>query len=69
MACHLGIQTYREPSWDRREQRYAPANPDLFSQPEKSQASTDSLSANSYQNDSLSPVVAEANLFQPIAFQ
>jgi phage terminase large subunit GpA-like protein len=31
-ACYLGIQSYRENSWARREQRYAPANPDLFQQ-------------------------------------
>jgi phage terminase large subunit GpA-like protein len=31
-ACYLGVQTYRENSWARREQRYAPANPDLFQQ-------------------------------------
>ncbi len=31
-ACHLGIQTYREPGWDRRAQRYQP-EVDLFSQP------------------------------------
>jgi phage terminase large subunit GpA-like protein len=29
-ACYLGIQNYREASWARREQRYAPANRDLF---------------------------------------
>jgi phage terminase large subunit GpA-like protein len=28
-ACYLGIQNYREHSWARREQRYAP-KPDLF---------------------------------------
>lgn len=32
-ACYLGIQSYREPGWARREQRYAPANADLFAQP------------------------------------
>jgi phage terminase large subunit GpA-like protein len=32
-ACHLGIQTYRDPGWDRREAKYAPREPDLFSQP------------------------------------
>jgi len=31
-ACHLGIQTYREPGWARREAKYAPKAPDLFSQ-------------------------------------
>lgn len=29
-ACYLGIQNYREPGWARREQKYAPVNPDLF---------------------------------------
>lgn len=31
-ACHLGIQTFREPSWARREAKIAPAEVDLFSQ-------------------------------------
>ena len=31
-ACYLGIQTYRDPGWDRREAKYAPREPDLFSQ-------------------------------------
>jgi phage terminase large subunit GpA-like protein len=31
IACHLGIQTYREPGWARREAKFCPANPDLFS--------------------------------------
>ena len=30
IACYLGIQTYREPSWARREAKYAPREPDLF---------------------------------------
>ena len=30
-ACHLGIQTYREPGWARRELKYCPSAPDLFS--------------------------------------
>lgn len=29
-ACYLGIQSFREPSWERREQRIAPREPDLF---------------------------------------
>lgn len=32
-ACYLGIQTFREPSWARREQRIAPKHPDLFAAP------------------------------------
>lgn len=32
-ACYLGIQNYREPGWARREQKFAPVNPDLFNQP------------------------------------
>lgn len=31
-ACYLGIQTYREPGWARREVMYAPREPDLFVQ-------------------------------------
>lgn len=31
-ACYLGIQSYREPGWANREKKYAPANPDLFTQ-------------------------------------
>lgn len=31
-ACYLGIQTYREPGWARRETMYAPREPDLFVQ-------------------------------------
>jgi phage terminase large subunit GpA-like protein len=30
IACFLGIQTFREPSWARREAKYAPREPDLF---------------------------------------
>lgn len=29
-ACHLGIQTYRDPGWVRREMKYCPREPDLF---------------------------------------
>ena len=29
-ACHLGIQTYREPGWARREAKFCPREPDLF---------------------------------------
>jgi phage terminase large subunit GpA-like protein len=38
MACYLGIQTMREPSWARREERIAPKSPDLFDQPQQVQA-------------------------------
>lgn len=31
MACYLGIQTFREPSWAKREERYQPSTHDLFS--------------------------------------
>lgn len=37
-ACYLGIEKYREPSWDRREQRIAPREPDLFRAPESAAA-------------------------------
>lgn len=45
-ACYLGIQTYREPGWARREAMYAPSEPDLFvhtratDQPQKNLAQT-----------------------------
>ena len=32
-ACWLGIQTYREPGWARREAKYAPRDPGLFDAP------------------------------------
>ena len=32
-ACYLGIQTFREGTWARREQRIAPREPDLFALP------------------------------------
>jgi phage terminase large subunit GpA-like protein len=32
-ACYLGIQTLREHGWARREDRYCPRSPDLFSHP------------------------------------
>ena len=37
-ACYLGIQTYREPGWSRRELKYSPREPDLFNQPAPSDA-------------------------------
>lgn len=55
-ACHLGIQTYREPSWARREAKFAPREPDLFAAPpEKSTekpVSASSTGASSYKNNS-----------------
>lgn len=48
-ACHLGIQTYREPSWARREAKVSPREPDLFA---KTDASPQEISASSYQDDS-----------------
>ena len=32
-ACWLGIQTYREPGWARREAKYSPRDPGLFDAP------------------------------------
>jgi len=40
-ACYLGIQTYRDPGWDRREAKYAPREPDLFSQPQNTEKTAD----------------------------
>jgi hypothetical protein len=48
-ACHLGIQTYREPGWARREAKYAPCKPDLFNT--KMADSPHEQSADSYQNN------------------
>lgn len=44
-ACHRGIQSHREPSWARREARYCPAAPDLFSAPADPPAAATSLPA------------------------
>lgn len=49
-ACHLGIQTYREPSWARREVKIAPQPLDLFSI--KTATSPQEISAISYQKNS-----------------
>jgi phage terminase large subunit GpA-like protein len=37
-ACYLGIQTFREASWARRELRVAPQDGDLFMQPQTAEA-------------------------------
>lgn len=49
-ACHLGIQTFREPSWARREAKIAPQAQDLFTV--KSDPSPQETSATSYKNNS-----------------
>jgi phage terminase large subunit GpA-like protein len=52
-ACYLGIQTYREGTWARREQKIAPRETDLFSVPkDKSAASPHETGLDSYENDS-----------------
>lgn len=66
-ACHLGIQTYREPGWSRRQARYAPREIDMFTGIDivpKIQVKTDSSPnaeiADSYKSNSieqLSPVL------------
>lgn len=48
-ACFLGIASYREASWDRREQRYAPAHGDLFAESPASAAALPSPAASSVQ--------------------
>ncbi len=58
-ACHLGIQTYREPGWARREQKYAPRAPDLFS--ETTGQSQQQPAADSYQNNSKNSAASPAN--------
>ena len=40
-ACHVGIQTYREPGWARREAKVAPVERDLFQASEGSAISVD----------------------------
>lgn len=52
-ACYLGIQTYREPGWARRETKYSPREPDLFTKPETSQQPTSAVSST---NNSISAV-------------
>lgn len=37
-ACWLGIQTYREPGWARREAKYCPREPGLFDAPDATAA-------------------------------
>jgi len=32
-ACYLGIQSFKDPSWSKREVRFCPAEPDLFNAP------------------------------------
>ena len=55
-ACYLGIQTYREPGWARREAKYSPREPDLFAQPANLQTtsapSPQDTGASSSQNNS-----------------
>ena len=48
-ACYLGIQTYREPGWARREAKYAPREPDLFI---TSASGPGETGASSYKNQS-----------------
>ena len=68
MACHLGIQTFREPSWAGRELKFQPPA-DLFSPPQQIQAKTGSSayaeSAGSYANDSAKPPAPTARKGKP----
>lgn len=52
-AAYLGIQTYREPSWARREAKYCPREPDLFSA--QTAASPTPASIDGSQKDSVTP--------------
>ena len=59
-ACYLGIQTLREHGWARREDRYCPRSPDLFSQPapkmeEKQAAPQQQADTDSYKKRSDQP--------------
>ena len=58
-ACYLGIQTYREPGWARREAKYAPREPDLFI---TSASSPSETGASSYQNQSTPPRVSSGRI-------
>ena len=49
-ACHIGIQTFREPSWALREAKIAPQAQDLFTL--KSPDSPREITADSYKNNS-----------------
>ncbi|MBC7600524.1 MAG: phage terminase large subunit family protein, partial [Polaromonas sp.] len=55
-ACYLGIQTYREPGWARRELKYSPREPDLFAPAQEKQTgeapAAASTGADSYKKDS-----------------
>lgn len=44
-ACWLGIQTYREPGWARREARYCPRDQGLFDAPAEPSADADQVVA------------------------
>ena len=57
-AAYLGIQTYREPSWARREAKYCPREPDLFSG--QTAASPIAASIEGLQKDSATPATATA---------
>ena len=58
-ACYLGIQTYREPGWARREAKYAPREPDLFI---TSASSPSETGASSYKNQSAPPRVSSGRI-------
>ena len=65
-AAYLGIQTYREPSWSRREANYCPREPDLFSA--QTAPSAQQPSADSYKDHSeAAPPPATENPARPLA--
>ena len=72
-ACYLGIQTYREPGWARRELKYSPREPDLFAAaPEKSTetpVSEANTSAVSYKNNSEKRDITPTRPAAPQAFK
>jgi phage terminase large subunit GpA-like protein len=72
-ACHLGIQTYREPSWARREAKFAPREPDLFAvAPEEdtgTPASAAKTGAESYKNNSKTRETTPARPAAPASFK
>lgn len=60
-ACYLGIQTYRENSWAKREQRFWPA-PDLFSEPSTKSAPEPQPAASASPAEQAKPNPAAARL-------
>ncbi|SFE88589.1 phage terminase large subunit family protein [Paracidovorax wautersii] len=75
MACYLGVETFREPSWKKREERYWPRTLDMFSQPDAPQPAEGAAQEDEVPAEV--PLIAQpvpaapksnASLFSPISF-